>query len=227
MPAWSQQIRSNWNRTDTFVQTTNTVSFVVFIANTWWGSAWVCTLASLVPLALQIVWTQRKKDSLRRALAFGACVGAAWPAGEGFVTRAFGWWGDYLAPGPVVWRTPVYCMLIGWLASTHICYVTHRTLEIGWSTRAAAVHAVIMAAIIGVIGENLFVAAKMWVYYPSNLDWVSVPAFVPVAYGIGYGILPFVARWRAVYAAAAVAATLLVVSVGLGLAVGFFPRGAG
>ena len=206
------------------MQASNTAAFLVFIANTWWSSAWVCSFASLAPLAIQIMRSRRVHDSLRPALVFGACIGGAWPLGEGIVTWTVGWWGEYLAPGPTVWHTPVYCMLIGWLASTHIYYVTKRTIEIGWDPRAAAVHTAIMAAIIGVIGENLFVSARMWTYFPSELDWLSVPAFVPVAYGAGYGVLPLINRWRAAPASVAVAVTLLLVSVGLGFAVGFFPR---
>jgi len=220
-----RRLKANWNRTDTFVLTTNVAAFFVFVGNTWWGSAWVCTLASAAPIALQVLRARAVDDALRPALVFGACIGGAWPLGEGVVTWAVGWWGEYLAPGPVVWRTPVYCMLIGWLASTHIYYVARRTLEMGWGTSIAFANTVISAALLGVIGENLFVSAKMWAYFPSDLDWAAVPAFVPVAYGIGYSILPLTTRWRAVWAAVAVAWLLLVVSVGLGLATGFFPRG--
>ncbi|MCC6155635.1 MAG: hypothetical protein IT367_17830, partial [Candidatus Hydrogenedentes bacterium] len=135
MRAWYRRVKSNWNGTDTIVLATNVASFLVFIGNTWWGSARVCTLASLVPLCVQSARASRVNDSLRPALIFGACIGAAWPVGEGFVTWAVGWWGEYLAPGPMVWRTPIYCMLIGWLASTHIYYITQRTHEMGWSPR--------------------------------------------------------------------------------------------
>ncbi|MCC6794160.1 MAG: hypothetical protein IT366_03505 [Candidatus Hydrogenedentes bacterium] len=224
MRAWYRRIKSNWNRTDTIVLATNVASFFVFIGNTWWGSAWVCTLASLIPIAIQMSHAFRVYDSLRPALIFGACIGAAWPIGEGFVTSAVGWWGEYLAPGPVVWHTPIYCMLIGWLASTHIYYVTQRTREMGWSLRVNFANTIITAALLGVVGENLFVSAKMWIYHPSDLDWVSVPAFVPVAYGIGYSVLPFIKSWRPTRAAFLVAGALLIVSVGLGFAVGFFPR---
>jgi hypothetical protein len=178
----------------------------------------------MIPLAILSFRSRSVNDSLRPALVFGACIGGAWPIGEGLVTWAVGWWGEYLAPGPVVWRTPVYCMLIGWLASTHIYYVCRRTFEMGWGLRTAIASTVITVTSLGVIGENLFVSAKMWMYFPSDMDWMSVPAFVPIAYGIGYGVLPFICRWRAASASAVVAATLLVVSVGLGFAVGFFPR---
>lgn len=203
---------------------TNLVSFALFIGNCWWSSPLVCNLASLLPLVAQIAYAARVNDSLRPALAFGALIAAAWPLGEGLVTWAVGWWGDYLAPGLTVWHTPVYCMLIGWLASTHIFYVSRRTREMGFPTAVVVGNTIFTAATLGVIGENLFVAAKMWVYHPSSLDWFSVPAFVPIAYGIGYGILPLVHRGRVVHASAAVAAALLMFSVGLGLAVGFFPR---
>ncbi|MDZ4860995.1 MAG: hypothetical protein SGI88_18635 [Candidatus Hydrogenedentes bacterium] len=219
-----RKIRAGWNRTDTTVAVCNVVSFAVFILNCRIESVWVCMFASAIPLALQLVRASRVNDSLRPALAFGAIIGAAWPLGEGLVTWSVGWWGEYLAPGPTVWHTPVYCMLIGWLASTHIFYVSRRTAELGFDGRATIANTFLTAALLGIIGENLFVGARMWVYHASDLDWFYVPAFVPVAYGIGYGILPLVKRWRVVHASAAVCATLLVVSVGLGFAVGFFPR---
>lgn len=221
-----RKLRSHWDRTDTIVIGTNVAALALFVANTWWGSAWVCTVASAAPIAIQLAQARAVTDSLRGALAFGACIGAAWPIGEGIVTRAFGWWGQYLAPGPVVWYTPLYCILIGWLASAHIYYVARRTREMGFGRAAAIVVTCGTAAVLGVVGENLFVAAKMWSYYPSNQDWIAVPAFVPIAYGVGYGVLPFIPRWRAAPAAAAVASLLLVVAVGLGLVTGFFPRGA-
>ncbi|HRK36013.1 MAG TPA: hypothetical protein PLJ47_15560 [Candidatus Hydrogenedentes bacterium] len=217
-------IKAAWNRTDTVVMASNFGSFTLFIGNCWWESVTVCILASAIPIFFQCLRAVFVRDSLTPAIAFGAIIGAGWPIGEGLVTASVGWWGEYLAPGPMVWHTPIYCMLIGWLASTHIFYVSRRTAEMGFSHRVTIGNTVVSAALLGVIGENLFVAARMWVYHPSDLDWFSVPAFVPIAYGIGYGILPLVRRSHVVHASAAVCATLLVVSVGLGLAVGFFPR---
>ena len=76
----------------------------------------------------------------------------------------------------------------------------------------------------GVIGENFFVAARMWEYDPSPLDWFSVPAFVPIAYGIAYGNLPLLRDWHIGLATSTFLLVTLAVSVGLGLATGFFPR---
>jgi hypothetical protein len=166
----------------------------------------------------------RAPGVLRDALGFGGLVALSWPVGEGLLTDTLGWWGRYLAPGPAVWHTPVYCMLIGWLASTHVCYIAHRTLDIGYGMRAAMLNAGLTAFVLGVLGENLFVGARIWVYHASAHQWFSVPAFVPVAYGLGFSVLPLSRRWGFFPATAAWAATLMGATVGLGFLVGFFPR---
>jgi hypothetical protein len=219
-----RRIRSHWTRTDTLVMGTNTAACVVFIANCWWQSVGVCYGASIAPIAIQVLWSLRHAGPLRPALVFGGLVALLWPFGEGFVTLAVGWWGEYIAPGPVVWKTPVYCMLIGWLASTHIFYLGRRVLDFGFSMGYAVANSAITALIVGILGENLFVWAGMWRYYASEADWFSVPAFVPVAYAAGYCVLPLMRTWRLIPTTLVWAATLLIASVGLGLATGFFPR---
>ena len=116
----------------------NTVAFAVFIANCWWESVAVCYAASVAPLGLQLLRARFDGESpLRSALAFGALCAGVWPLGEGVVVRTAGWWGQYLAPGPRVWDTPLYCMLVGWLASTHVYYWARRTEEFGYGRGAA------------------------------------------------------------------------------------------
>ncbi|MBX7254976.1 MAG: hypothetical protein K1Y02_01350 [Candidatus Hydrogenedentes bacterium] len=151
-------------------------------------------------------------------------VALAWPIGEGFVTQTVGWWGEYVALGPQVWKTPVYCMLIGWLSSTHIFYVGRRTLEFGFEMKWAVANTALTALLLGILGENLFVWAGMWRYHESTSDWFSVPAFVPVAYAAGYSVLPLLRNWRLASTTLVWATTLLLASIGLGLATGFFPR---
>ena len=144
--------------------------------------------------------------------------------GEGVVVRTVGWWGEYLAPGPRLWDTPLYCVLVGWLATAHIVYWSQRVTDIGYGRGVAVGCCVVTAFVLGLAGENLMVAAGIWVYAPSNQDWWNVPAFVPVSYGLGYGVLPFLRHYRVVPAALIFCLALAGVSVGAGLATGFFPR---
>jgi hypothetical protein len=218
------KLRTNWTRADSIVLATNTAAFLVFLANCRLESVWICTIASAVPLAIQAAYAFRVGGPLRSALLFGALIAAAWPLGEGIVTHILGWWGEYVAPGPVIWRTPLYCVLIGGLASTHIHYVSRRTSEFGYGPSVAAANTFLTAFLLGFLGENFFVAANMWRYHESGLDWISVPAFVPVAYGLGYAILPALRDWRILPTAVVCGMMLLVFSVGLGLLTGFFPR---
>ena len=203
---------------------TNAAACAVFVGNCWWESLLVCYLACVVPIGLQAYRAARHSDGLRNAVVFGAIVALLWPLGEGVVVKTFGWWGDYTAPGPMIWETPVYCMLIGWLASTHVYYWSHRIIDIGYSVTTSVLCCGLTAMGLGVLGENLFVGARMWVYVPSEFDWWGVPAFVPIAYGVGYGIIPLLRRMRLVSGSLVFLSVLLVVCVGLGLAVGFFPR---
>lgn len=219
-----RRIRDNWDRTDSLVALSNTSALVVFVGNCWWESMWVCSLASAIPLAGQIWHGARTPGPLRDGLIFGALIAGAWPIGEGLVTALFGWWGEYLAPGPVIWHTPVYCILIGWLASTHIFYVGRRTVELGYGRFAAVLTSVFTGFLLGLVGENLFVLSGMWRYHASELDWFSIPAFVPLAYGLGYGVLPLLHGWRIIPATALCGLTIIVSCVSLGLVTGFFPR---
>jgi len=219
-----RRIREHWNRTDTVVMATNHAALAAFIWNCWLDSVALCLAASAVPLAIQIVRAIRTDRLLRDALIFGAAIGFAWPFGEGLLTESLGWWGEYLAPGITVWHTPLYCIFIGWLASTHLYYLSHRLGEMGYGRRTSMALVGVTAFGMGLLGENLFVWANMWRYDVSGLDWWAIPAFVPIAYGAGYAVLPLLNR-RGVWTVSAVCGVVLFVfCVGLGLATGFFPR---
>ncbi len=219
-----QRIRRSWNRTDTVVMVTNHAALAAFIGNCWWQSVGVCQAACAIPLMIQIAWALRRDRLLRDALIFGAIIGFAWPVGEGIVTATLGWWGEYLAPGFTIWYTPLYCILIGWQASTHLYYLSHRLAAMGYGKRTAMAVVGFTAFGMGLAGENLFVWAGMWRYDTSPMDWWAIPAFVPIAYGMGYAVLPLLDRWRLLSTTAACAALLFAACVGFGLAFGFFPR---
>ncbi len=167
----------------------------------------------------------RSKDAtLREALFFGGIVASIWPMGEWFVVTTFGWWGEYLAPGIAIMETPVYCILIGWLSSAHLYYIGKRTLDIGYGNVVSGLVSGLSAFGLGVIGENLFVEARMWVYVPSNFDLWNVPAFIPLSYGIVYSTLPILRGLNMAHITLRITFLMLIVSIGLGLAVGFFPQ---
>lgn len=203
----------------------NTIAFFMFVGNCWWESLGACYAALLLPLTLQTAWVVRARDrALAEALMFGAIVGFLWPFGEGVVVRMFGWWGGYLAPGPKLWDTPLYCVLIGWVASAYCFYWALRVHEMGYSRRVGGLLACLTALCIGAVGENLFVGARMWFYAPSSLDLFLVPAFVPVGYGLGYTMLPLFRGRNVVATGLAFNCAMLVICVSLGLLSGFFPR---
>lgn len=221
---WWRRLRTNWNRTDTLLYSSNTLALMLFIGNCWWEKVEITYGAVGFPLFIQAWRARRVHDALREAFVFGGLVGWLWPFGEWFVIHAFGPWGEYRAPGPTVLETPLYCILVGWVASTHCYYVGRRTLEIGYGKAVSAVMSGLTAFALGIIGENLFVGGGMWVYYPSVLEFGSVPAFVPVAYGLGYATIPMLRRLHMVPATLLFTVIMLFISVSLGLVVGFFPR---
>ena len=230
-----QRIRGSWNRSDTLVITTNTAALIVLIGNCWWESVTLCIVASAVPLALQVLYAlrhERRGSSdtepagrpLRYALLCGLTVGALWPLGEGVVVHTFGWWGSYVAPAPRIWETPINCILIGWHASAYCAYLGLRLRAMGFRTRTACAVVAVTAFGMGVLGENLFVWANMWVYEPSVLDFWDVPAFVPVGYGLAYAALPLLVRRPAIQAGLIFNFVVLAVMIGMGLITGFYPR---
>jgi len=225
------RISTNWNRTDTLVVVLNNATLAVFIGNCAWQSVEVTYLTLLVSIAVEVAWAARAwlrgvphPGPLAKALTFGFIVGGLWPLGEGILVNTLGWWGQYLAPGPNVWETRVYCMLVGWAASTYCAYVAHRTLDVGYGTAVAAVVMGLTAFIAGAIGENLFAIAGMWEYAPSNLDLFFVPAFVPVGYAIAYASYPLFRRFHVVIATLCFCVCAFVALTGLGVATGFFPH---
>lgn len=215
-------IRANWRWSDGLVLVSNTAVFLVFIGNCWWRSLPLCFAAPLGALALQCL-RARRDGTLRDAVLFGAAVAAMWPLGEGVFVRVFGWWGEYLDAGPRIWETPLSCSLVGWLASTHCFYVARRALEMGYGRAVAAGVVGVTAFLIGLMGENFFVAAGIWVYRPSILDWWHIPAFLPVAYGLGYAIIPLARGGRLLPATVAFLLWLPVICAGLGWLTGYFP----
>ncbi|MBI4558819.1 MAG: hypothetical protein HY706_14650 [Candidatus Hydrogenedentes bacterium] len=221
---WAR-LRTHWNRTDSTVVVSNTFAFGLFIGNCWWESVLVCFAAPSLPLLVQIALAVRDRSgTLSHALIVGGVVAWLWPVGEYFVVHVFGWWGEYLAPGPKVLDTALYCVLVGWIASAYCAYVGRRTVEMGYGMFASGGMSGSTALVIGLIGENLFVGAKMWVYDPSGLDAWSVPLFVPVAYGLSFGLLPMFNRLSRWPAALAFSTLVFTITVSLGIVTGFFPR---
>lgn len=217
-------LKTNWNDTDTIVLRSNLMALALLIANCWWERVNLAYIATVIPLILQFM--QSKTDeTLRRAIVFSAAVPMGWPLGEGIVFYLFGRWGEYTAAGPYIWETPVYCLLIGWHATVHLVYSARRFEEMGYSLRFVTVLLGVGALALGVLGENLFVHGGLWTYHPSIWDWWAVPAFVPIAYALGYASIPwFRARWKDGPAAAGFLSLLWVLCVSLGFATGFFPQ---
>jgi len=219
-----RRIRTNWSRTDTVVFVSNTGAFLFLVANCWWKSVALCYAVLFAALLVQASRASRAPDALRRAFVLGGIIALLWPVGEGLVVRVVGWWGAYnAAPGPRIWDTPVYCVLVGWVSFTYCVYLAERTQEAGYGVAWACAVSGATALVLGVLGENLFAEAGMWRYTPSDLDLWSVPAFVPVSYGLASATFPLLRRAAVVPAALAFCIVLLVLSVGLGLVVGFFP----
>jgi len=223
LPAWIRRIWQKWTPADSLVFFTNLTTFLLLLGNCWWDSVAVTSLAIGIPVLVQGMasyWW----ETLRKAWLFGALVGIAWPFGEAAVTETLGWWGEYVAPGPVILYTPLYCLAIGWQASTYIDYLGRRTFEMGFGFGWSLWNVAASAFLLGLIGENMFVAANMWTYTPSSWDWGSIPAFLPIAYAVGYGLRPF--QWhRTLLPSGLVFLVWLLVSCcALGWAVGFFPR---
>lgn len=219
-----RRIRTHWNITDTLVFGSCGAATGIFIGNCWWESVWVTYATLGVILLLQLSRAVRAGGALRDALVFGGIVAWLWPFGEYVVVHTFGWWGAYLAPGPRILDTAVYCILVGWLATAYCYYLSRRICEMGYSPAVSAFHTGLTAFVLGVVGENLFVGARMWVYDASNWDWWRVPAFVPVAYGLGYAVIPLVRRFHMAVAVLIFGLTLSAASIVLGIIAGFFPR---
>lgn len=225
MPGPFKTIRNQWNRTDSILIATNIAAGLAYLGNCWWDSLWICYAAAAIPLAIQSLWCLRTNDVLLRdALIMGLGLGIAWPIGEGITVNVLGWWGDYTASGPYLWHTAAYCVLIGWLATAHIVYLSARTLAMGFSGIAAAGVAAVSAFVVGIAGENFFVAAEMWTYREAQWQFWYIPAFLPIAYAIGYAVLPAVQHRPVTIRLGALLASLFIACTGLGLASGFFPE---
>ncbi len=217
-------IRAGMRGADGVVFVGNTIAFFLFLGNCWWDSVAIAYGGALLPLALQCAWLGTGDKTLRESLLFGAVIGIGWPIGEYAVVHSLGWWGAYLAPGPKVLETPLYCLLVGALASSYCYYVAARTREIGYGEGAAIVVSGTSALLLGVLGENFFVMAGMWTYDTSSLDIGYVPAFVPIGYAFAYSAIPPLQRAPLIVSAIGLLFATLISTVGLGLVTGFFPR---
>jgi hypothetical protein len=140
---------------------------------------------------------------------------------EGVWARIFGWWGTYGAAGPRLWDTPVYCLVVGAHACTHVAYFSLRALEVRIARPLAAGLTMLHALVLATIGENLLVAAGMWTYRTWGWMWGTVPAWVVLGYGVTYAAVPWLRTRRPL--AAAVIFSVLTFLTGLlaSLAVGF------
>jgi hypothetical protein len=214
----------SWDRTDTWVLTLNTLAFCVFIGNCWWHSLTAVYVGCVVPLALQGVHAVYKRGALYDSLVFGCVVGCMWPFGEWFVAHTLGWWGQYLQPDIAILETPLYAILIAWLASTYCVYAGLRARAAGFGAWAASLVSGVSALGIGAIGENLFVSAAQWHYESATFHLGAVPTFIPVSYALSYALAPLLRKAPVLLGAFALTLIMLVISMGLGLAVGFFPR---
>lgn len=212
--------RFAWRATDAWVLGANAVGLAGHLGNLSWRSVDVVYAATLLPLAT-IAARSRRDPTLRWALLFGLTAGLLWALGEGVFARMFGWWGRYHAAGPRVWDTPVYCLLVGAQACSHIVYVALRTLEARFHARLVAVLTGLHALGIATAGENLLVSAGIWSYVPWGWMWGRVPVWVVAGYSAAYVAVPALRRMRPVPAAAVFTAVTFVTGVAAALVVRF------
>jgi len=218
------RLRTHWNGSDTAVLVPNLCAFVLLVVNCWNHSIAIAYVAAGVPLVIQGMRARYDRACLGRAVVFGGLTVLLWSGAEWLSTRVIGWWGQYDTKGIMILDTPLYCLLIAWQSNTYLCHFERRAREWGYGWRVASCFAGFSALSLGVLGENLYVAAGMWSYHPSAVDWLAAPAFIPVTYGLVGLTLPFLARWRVWVAAVVYVALTVFISVALGLAIGFYPR---
>jgi len=211
-----QRIRTHWNRQDTTVLVATLTSFVILLANCIFRDPRITVASSCLGLAILF-----SRPALLRPVIFGAIIAWLWPVGEWITVHRLGWWGEYTLAGPRILFTPLYCVLVGWLATTYCYYISFRIIEFGYSLRTAMILTGLSAFALGVVGENLYVFTGVWRYFATPLHIGSVPAFIPVAYGLGYAILPMLRRYRLPHAAAIFAPWLMAVCLILWLLSGF------
>jgi len=224
MSAWWRKIKQSWDRTDTLVLAGNTIALCVFLGNCQWHSVTAVYMGCLIPLGLQVTRAAYKRGDLYDALIFGGVVGCMWPFGEWFVAHTLGWWGEYLQPDIQLLETPLCAVLIAWMASTYCVYTGLRARAAGFGPVIASLTSGVSALGIGILGENLFVNAEQWRYDETALRIGAVPLFIPVAYALSYAVSPFLRRMNVIWGALTLTLLMLVTSMGLGLALGFFPR---
>lgn len=216
----SSDARAAWLPTDGWVLGVSAVALGAHLCNTAWRAVEVVYAASLVPLVILTVCA-RRDATLRWALGFGTMTALLWAVVEGVWARIFGWWGTYDAAGPRLWDTPLYCLLVGAQASTHVTYIALRSLEFRISRRLVAGLTGLHALGLATLGENLLVAAGMWSYRPWGSMWGAVPAFVVASYATGYVAVPTLRGLTPARAAALFSVLTFVISVLFSLAVQF------
>ncbi len=220
MPGALDDTRSRWSPTDGWVLAANSAGLAAHLCNTSWRSVDVVYAATLVPLAV-LAARSRRDATLRWALGFGVTAGFLWAFGEGAFTRLFGWWGRYHAAGPRVWDTPLYCLLVGAQACSHVVYIALRALDARVSPGVVGLLTGLHALGLSAAGENLLVAAGMWSYLPWGWMWGAVPVWVVAGYSAAYVSIPWLRRMRALPAAATITALTFVTGVTAALVVGF------
>ena len=220
MPDGLDDARAAWCATDGWVLAANAAALAGHFCNTSWRSVDVVYAATLVPLAV-LAARSRRDPTLRWALGFGVTAAFLWAFGEGAFARLFGWWGRYEACGPRVWDTPVYCLLVGAQACSHVAYLALRSLEAHLAPGLVAILTGLHALGLSAAGENLLVAAGMWSYLPWGWMWGAVPAWVVVGYSASYVAIPPLRRLHAVPAAALFTALTFVTGVTAALVVRF------
>ena len=220
MPNALDDARAAWRATDGWVLAANAAALAAHLGNTAWRSADVVYVATLVPLVV-LAARSRRDATLRWALGFGVTAGFLWAFGEGVFARTFGWWGRYHAAGPRVWDTPVYCLLVGAQACSHVVYIALRSLDARLAPGFVAILTGLHALGLSAAGENLLVAAGMWSYVPWGWMWGAVPVWVVAGYSAAYVSIPWLRRLRAVPAAATFTALTFVTGVAAALLVRF------
>lgn len=218
-----RRIRAGWTGTDSVVALTNLFALLVLIANTVVESTAVCYLAAGLPLAVQAV-VSWNRSTLSRAYWFGAGVGLTWPLAEGVIVRTFGWWGQYLGGGLLLWDTTAYTVVVGWLTCAYLAYLVERVRELKYSPLTVVMVTAGSATFLGVLGENLCVWGRMWEYERTTWMWFDVPAFIPVSYGLSYACLPVVRRLPVLVGAVVFNVLTSLIGCTLGMLTGFVTR---
>lgn len=205
----------------------NVLAFGLLAAHAAWRDPTVATFAVGIALAAQMLGALRWNGALSSATKFGVLIALLWILGDAIMIHLAGRRGQIHIPGVALGETPPLVLLVAWLTATHIHYWTRRVLDLGYGGVVASAFAGFSALVLGTVGVSLFVEAGLWSYADATWVWWHVPAFVPIAYGLAFAVLPALLRTPVALRALALAALMLVLTLGLGHAVGCFPREVG